>query len=98
MTHNHSEFDELSYLLKKIEWPEPSHGLAYRIQNAPFAGEMNVVHFKSPFLTMMAVILAVFLSVAAGFATGGTASAGEVDHLYGSSSLSVTGIYSGQMR
>lgn len=107
MTNNNDNFDELSYLLKKIEWPEPSRSLSYRIQNAvagehdmPFAMDMAVVHFRSPFLTFAAVILAMFLGVASGVMTGGTAVANDIqsEHPYGSSSLSVTGIYSGQVQ
>lgn len=106
MANNNLHYDEISYLLKKIEWPAPSHSLALRIQSAaageyaiPLTGDMSVVHFRSPFLTMMAVVMALFLGVASGIATGGTASAGVVDeHPYGSSSLSVTSIYSGQIQ
>lgn len=97
--------DEISYLLNKIEWPQPSSDLAYRIQSAavgdlavPFMGDMSVVHFKSPVLTLMAVVLALFLGVASGMATGGTAAANEMEHPYGSSVMSVTGIYSGHMQ
>lgn len=107
MTNNDNiNFDEISYLLKRTEWPEPSRDLAYRIQNAvegndmTFINDMNVVHLRSPFLTFAAVGLAMFLSVASGFITGGAASASAdaADHPYVSSSMSVTGIYSGQVQ
>ena len=107
MTNNN--YEDISYLLKKIEWPEPSRSLMYRIQNAatgeydvPFISDMNVVHFKSPFLTFAAVTLALFLSVASGVMAGGTESATQTQtaaYPYtNSSSLSVTGIYSGQIQ
>jgi hypothetical protein len=106
MANNNLQFEDISYLLKKIEWPAPSNSLASRIQSAaageyviPLMGDMHVVHFRSPFLTMMAVMMALFLGVASGVATSGTASASGVDeHPYGGSSLSVTGIYSGQIQ
>jgi hypothetical protein len=100
---SYTEFDDISYMLKKIEWPAPSRDLAYRIENAltgnmPFMSDVSVIHFRSPFLTFGAVVLAMFLCVASGFVAGGSASANDVagDHPYVSSSLSVTGIYSGQ--
>ena len=104
MTHNNNTpFDDISYLLKRIEWPEPSRDLAYRIENAvsgnvPFISDVSVVHVRSPFLTFGAICMAMFLSVASGFMSGGTASASTapVEHPYVSSSMTLTGIYSGQ--
>lgn len=101
--NNNTDFEDISYLLKRMEFPEPGRDLAYRIENAvlgnavPFLNDMSVVHFRSPFLTFAAVGLAMFLGIASGFMTGGTASASTInaEHPYVSSSMGVTGVYSG---
>jgi len=110
MTHKTTQqFDEISHLLKKIEWPSPDRTLGQRIIGEMMAFNMpeavqiseqqaSIWLYKSPVVTMMAVILSLFLGVASGLATSSNADATEMEITspYGATTSSIANIYLGQ--
>jgi hypothetical protein len=97
--------DEISYLLKRTEWPNPERSLAFRIQQAVKTDQTvnsfsskgidnEFWYLKSPLLSFMAVILALFIGVGSGLMTGNEASAeGSSTAIYGDTAASLTDIY-----
>ena len=91
--------DDITHLLHKITWPQPTSDLAFRIanevegNNIPYVNYTGFFGFKSPLLSVVAVMLALILGVSSSFTTSGTAAADEYAHAYPTSSVSLTQIY-----
>jgi hypothetical protein len=102
---NNNQFDELTHLIKKVEWPSPQNHLSLRIAQAVNGADILFATtyqplwiLRSPLLSGLAVITALILGIGSGFASAGHASANDYDSLaYGTSSPLITQFYSGHI-
>lgn len=111
MTHDNTpHFDEISRFLKKIEWPAPDRTLGERIIDQMIScngtrmiglsqQQPSIWFYKSPFITVIAVILSLFLGLASGFVTSHKADAMDANTVnsYDGTAVSVTNIYLGKI-
>ncbi|OIN86430.1 MAG: hypothetical protein AUJ12_05635 [Alphaproteobacteria bacterium CG1_02_46_17] len=91
--NNHPEF---RYLLNKIEWPTPDAGLPDIICMQVLSGQcQNIIETarRSPMLTIMSVLLALFLGISSGFAFDKKAQATDTQIAVNPYTMSMTGVY-----
>ncbi len=103
---NNNQFDDLTHLIKKVEWPSPQNHLSLRIAQAVNGADILFATtsaqplwlLRSPLLSALAVITALILGIGSGFASAGQASANDDNSLiYGTSSPLITQLYLGQI-
>ena len=102
---NNTQYDDLTHLIKKVEWPSPQNHLSLRIAQAVNGADILFATtnqplwlLRSPLLSALAVITALILGIGSGFASAGQASANDYDSsIYGTSSPLITQLYLGQI-
>lgn len=96
MKQTDTDHDDIAYLLKIIEWPAEDKFLSLRIRDTITSGSAAYdFPFRSPLLSMMAIILALFIGVASGSLSSNPATATEIqtNGLYETSGISLTSLY-----
>jgi hypothetical protein len=105
MTHNETyQYEDITRLIKKIEWPNPDDNFLHRMQCA--AGTISPVFFpndtpwfiKSPLLSCIAVTLALLMGIGSGTLTSVQATAMNYSEpaVYGVSHSSIAKVYFAQ--
>ncbi len=102
---NNTQYDDLTHLIKKVEWPSPQTHLSLRIAQAVNGADILFTTtyqplwlLRSPLLSALAVITALILGIGSGFASAGHASANDYDSsIYGTSSPLISQLYLGQI-
>lgn len=101
-TINNNNFDDITHLIKKTQWPLPSASLCLRIENAVYARAESLMIMqslwftRSPLLSGLAVLTALVLGIGSGFVTSGKASANSYSP-YAHASPSIAQVYFGQI-